>query len=138
MGRAVKARIFEAGHPVGAGGAGEVVDAEVEGGVGVGDGPLDGDGDVAGGGDGAEEQRGLDGVVVGEGDEAGELEVVFDLGALEVEGEARGEGWGPVAAGVVGADAGVVEGTGFEPAHDGLEGRQSVESSAMKSRVSLD
>ena len=87
-----------------------------------GDGPLDGDGDVAGGGDGAEEQRGLDGVVVGDGDEAGELEEVLDLGALEVEGEARGEGRGPVAAGVVGADAGVVEGTGFEPAHDGLEG----------------
>ena len=76
----------------------------------VGDGPLDGDGDVAGGGDGAEEERGLDGVVVGDGDEARQLELVFDLGALEIEGEARGEGRGPVAAGVVGVDAGAADG----------------------------
>ncbi len=113
---------FEAGHPVGAGCAGQVVNAEVEGGSSVGDGPLERDGDVAGGGERTEEERGLDAVVVGDGDEGGGLELVFDLVAFEVEGEARGEGRGPVAEGVVGVDAGSAMAEPFQETHDGLNG----------------
>ena len=94
----------------------------MEGGGSVGDGPLERDGDVAGGGERTEEERGLDAVVVGDGDERGGVELVFDLGAFEIEGAAGGEGRGPVAEGVVGGDAGAGVAEALEEAHDGLNG----------------
>lgn len=84
------------------------------------DGPLGGDGDFGGEGDGAEEIGGADVVVVGEGDEGGEVEV-GDLGGFEGEGGGGVEGWGPIAAGVVGMDAGEADAAALEETHDGLE-----------------
>lgn len=60
-------------HGVGAGGR-QVVYAEVEEAVAEGDGPLHGDGRVAGFLDQVEASGGVDGVVVGEGDEGGKAE----------------------------------------------------------------
>src|SRR5882757_10091029 len=92
-------------HPVRAGRAGQVVDAEVEGGLEERDRPLERDGDVPRGGDGAQQQGSVDVVVVGDGDEPGKLGLLLDLVALEIEGETGRQGWRPVAFGVIWLDA---------------------------------
>ena len=89
--------LLEGLHPLGAGGAGQVVDAEVEGLIAaVGHGPLDGDGNVAGGGDGAQQHGRVDVVVVGEGDQRLQAELLFDLAAFEIEGQPGGQRRRPV------------------------------------------
>lgn len=86
------------------GGAGKIVDAEVEDGFSEGDGPLGGDGDTGGLRILAQAGTGVDGVVVGEGDDGAQTEG-FDLARFELEGEALTEGRGPVGAVEVEGDA---------------------------------
>jgi hypothetical protein len=67
----------------------------------IGHSPLNGDRDLDGGRIRAQEQRSPDVVVIGEGDEGGELEMIFDLAAFEIEGELRRERRSPVTGCVV-------------------------------------
>ena len=115
----VGGEVVEGGDPLGGAGAGQVVYAEVEGLLaGVWCGPLDADGNVAGGGDGAQQHGGVDVVMVAEGDERGEVELL-NLAAFEVEGELGGERRSPVATFPVDGDAVEVPGAIFEASHEG-------------------
>ena len=103
--------------------AGQVMNAEMKGGRPEGHGPLQRDRDVAGGVERAQEHRRFDVVVVRDRDEGGELKLVLDLLLFEIEGKLRGQRRGPVALRILGADAGLLFGAVFGPAHDGQKPR---------------
>ncbi len=88
---------FKARGPGESRGGGEVVDAEMEFGEAERHCPLERDGDAAGAGDGAQQLRGGDGVVVGEGDQGKEPEL-GDLAGLDGVCHAGDEGRTPVGA----------------------------------------
>jgi hypothetical protein len=88
-------------HPGGGVSSGEVVDAEVEEGLGKGNGPFRRDGGDGVRAEDVEVEAGGDGIVIGKGDEGGQLEEILDLAALEGFGVGRGKRRGPPGAGVV-------------------------------------
>ena len=71
-----------------------------------------------GGGDGAEQEGGLDVVVIGDGDEG--IEADFgDLAGFEIEGELGGEGRSPEAAGPIDGEIMEFAGAALEALHEG-------------------
>jgi len=112
----------------------EVVDAHVEDSRAPGNGPLSGDGDVVEFRLGAEEGAGLDGVVVGEGDEGVEAEV-FDLAGFDLMGEAFAERGGPVGAVEVEGNAGGAAAVILLAGDPGAEGAVTLKELADKAEV---
>ena len=96
----------QARHPgVGVGG-GQIVDAEMELGSAEGNGPLERDRDAAGAGHRAQQLRGGDRVVIGDGDERVEAGGA-DLRGFKIKGHARHQGRPPVTAHEVQLEAGI-------------------------------
>src|ERR1700733_5303960 len=79
-------KLCESTHPIRAGCTGQVVYAEMKGRVHIGYGPLDRNRDGAAAGNRAQQKRRLDVVVIGDRDQSGELQAIFNLAAFEIKG----------------------------------------------------
>jgi hypothetical protein len=123
LGEAVRSGVGSPGaevlHPGVGVGRREIVDTEVDEGLAERDRPFGRDGSVGVGTQEMEVEPGGNGIVVGEGNERGELEEVLDLAAFEGFGVGGRQGRGPPGTGVVEVFA-VMDPEGGFMAADGL------------------
>ena len=116
-----RSKLCKSAHPGCAGRAGQVVYAEMKRRVPIGHGPLDGDWRVASASGRAQKKWRLYVVVIRDGDQSRQLEVVFNLPALKVEGHARRQWRRPVTCRVIQINAMNFPAVAFAVGKDGTK-----------------